>query len=176
MNWPKNLGNPPQGDIGHEPPTTGPPTAELPALRPGVLIVDDQEDVRGVVGLGLRHHGFTVWLAGDAEEAVEVYRAHQASIGIVLLDVQMPGRDGPRTLMDIRAVNPDVVACFMTGNAGHYTQQNLLDLGASAIIQKPFRMGELAIQLATLTTPIGVSDGLPEVYWGNGGGQIIGST
>ncbi len=174
MNRLEQLAYPDAGGTAPNPSVGAFPPAEWQALRPGVLIVDDTEGVRRVIGAGLSLHGFTVWLAADAKEAVETYRAHHSSIDVVLLDVQMPDRDGPRTLMDLRTVNPDLVAVFMTGSAGHYTQQNLLDLGALAVLQKPFRMGELAIQLTALTTPIGRSDDLPDALWGHDGGQVIG--
>src|SRR5689334_9613247 len=113
-------------------------TTASPTARPcGVLIVDDDEGVRRVLGDGLWHHGFAVWLAADAREAVEVYRSHRACIGVALLDVQMPGRDGPGTLTDLRELDPTVRTCFVTGDAGRYAEQDLLDLGALAVFRKP---------------------------------------
>jgi CheY-like chemotaxis protein len=138
---------------------------------PGVLIVDDDEGVRRVLGTGLWHHGFAVWLAADAREAVETYRSHREVIDVALLDVQMPGRDGPRTLAELRGVDPGVRACFMTGEAGQYTDQNLLDLGAVAVFRKPFVLSELAVQLASLATPTDPPDGMREARWRDDGGQ-----
>jgi CheY-like chemotaxis protein len=63
---------------------------------PGVLVADDDELVRDGARLGLGRRGFRVWLARDGCEAIELYREHQAHIDVVLLDVPMPGTDGPR--------------------------------------------------------------------------------
>ena len=65
----------------------------------------------------------------------------------------MPGRDGVSTLAALRELDPQIRACFMTGDAGRYTEQNLLDLGALTVFRKPFCLGELAAQLVSLTTP-----------------------
>ena len=58
-----------------------------------------------------------MWLAVDGDDALDLYQRHRAEIDLVLLDVQMPGLDGPRTLDALREFDPDVLACFMTGSA-----------------------------------------------------------
>src|SRR3954470_11871134 len=80
------------------------PAGTLPAQgrRRGVLVVDDEECVRDVLDAMLRQQGFAVWLAADGWEALEVYRLHLAAIDLVLLDVRMPGLDGPATLTALR--------------------------------------------------------------------------
>ena len=65
----------------------------------------------------MRSHGLAVWLAADGPEAVELYRGHRDTIDVVLLDVQMPGLDGPATLTALREFDPGVLCCFMTGHS-----------------------------------------------------------
>lgn len=140
---------------------TGPPfigESVIPAVtpvapakrRPGVLVVDDEEGIRRVLQVGLRSYGLTVWVAADGHEAAEVYRSFRDAIDIILLDVRMPGRDGPQTLLALRELDPDARACFMSGFAGQYSDQNLLDRGALAVFKKPLRLGELARRLLAL--------------------------
>ena len=117
---------------------------------PGVLIVDDENGVRQVVAAWLTHQGFPVWLAADGREAVEAYRRHQSAIRIALLDVLMPDRDGPGVLADLRAICPDLRACFMTGNSGRYTQDELVGFGALAVFPKPLHLGEMVEELLRL--------------------------
>jgi DNA-binding NarL/FixJ family response regulator len=94
-----------------------------------------------------------VWQAADCYEAVDLYRTHHKSIGVVLLDVRMPGRDGPSTLAALQEFDPHVRVCFMTGDAGRYTERDLLDLGALVVYRKPPHMSELAEQLAGIANP-----------------------
>jgi two-component system, OmpR family, response regulator len=127
------------------------PVAAAERCRPlGVLVVDDEEGIRRVVEAGLRFYGLAVWVAADGREAVEVYRSFRDVIDITLLDVRMAGRDGPQTLVALRELDPDARACFMSGYAGPYSDQNLLDLGALAVFKKPLRLSELAHRLMAL--------------------------
>lgn len=121
-----------------------------PAQRAGILIVDDEPGVRGLLELALNGDGFHVHQAGSGQEAVEVYSRHAADIGLVLLDVRMPGLDGPGTLSALRAINPQLTCCFMSGHTGDYTAQQLLDLGAAQVFQKPLGLADLVAALRKL--------------------------
>ena len=132
--------------------------AGAPARPLGVLVIDDDEAVRAVLQIALGAHGFAVWLAGDGREGAVVYRKHAAVIDLLLLDVRMPGWDGPRTLAAIRALAPHVRCCFMSGDTGAYTEQALLELGAAAVFHKPFRLGELIPHIRLWAAPPGPGD------------------
>lgn len=94
--------------------------------------------------LALERRGFAVW------EALELYRRNRDEIDVVLLDVQMPGPDGPQTLAALQQLNPDVLACFMTGDAGTYTESDLLARGALHVFNKPFSASGLAMSVHAL--------------------------
>jgi CheY-like chemotaxis protein len=83
--------------------------------RPGVLVVDEEACVRGVLGTLLRGQGFVVLLAASGLEAVTLYRQHGREIDAVVLDVRMPGLDGPQTLAALRQLDPHVRSVFLTG-------------------------------------------------------------
>jgi CheY-like chemotaxis protein len=118
---------------------------EVPSPRKyGILVVDDEEAVRGVLNIGMSHQGFAVWLAANGQEALDLYRRHRQGIDVVLMDVRMPGLDGPQTLAELQQLNPQVRCCFMSGHLGSYTEWKLCDLGALAVLQKPFRPAEVA--------------------------------
>jgi DNA-binding response OmpR family regulator len=75
------------------------------------------------------------------------------SVDLVLLDVRMAGRDGPETLAALQALDPSVRACFMTGDSGRYSDTELLNRGALAVIRKPFAIRELARQFEAMFAP-----------------------
>jgi CheY-like chemotaxis protein len=107
---------------------------------PGILVVDDEPAIRILLQTALPRYGFHVFLAASGQEALVVYREHRTEIAAVLLDVQMPGLDGPQTLRILRAIDPQVRCCFISGDLGDYSEQDLLDLGAALVIPKPFRI------------------------------------
>jgi CheY-like chemotaxis protein len=128
------------------------PAESLRTPRPtprqyGILIADDEGCVRSVLNLGMRQRGFAVYLAANGQEALDLYRRYRETIDVILLDVQMPGADGPRTLAALQELNPRVRCCFMSGDLGAYTENGLRDLGAVTVIPKPFRLAEVTQML-----------------------------
>ncbi len=130
-----------EGERRAEDPTAA---AAPPARARGILVVDDEACVRGVLGAALRQRGFIVWLAADGLEAVELFDRHREAIDVIVLDVRMPGPDGPQTLGALRQLNATVPCCFMSGEPGRHTAQSLQDLGAAAVFAKPFPVVETA--------------------------------
>jgi CheY-like chemotaxis protein len=124
--------------------------AAPPDRKPGVLVVDDEHVVRVLVQLALERSAYAVWVAASGWEAVRLYRRYRERIAVVLLDVCMPGLDGPETLAELRAINPDLRACFMTAYAGAYEPAELLRHGAACVIAKPFRLDDLTRTLGGL--------------------------
>ena len=138
------------------PPRAGPdlgigtPASPAAPRKPGVLVADDQESIRTLLSTALQGQGFVVWLAADGGEALNQYWHHRAAIDLVLLDVQMPGLDGPHTLAALRQLNPQVRCCFMSGALGLYTAEELRGLGAGGFLQKPFCLAEAGRVLGRL--------------------------
>jgi CheY-like chemotaxis protein len=130
-----------------------PPSPAGPPVTPpkyGMLVVDDDEEVRALLNIGMRNQGFAVWLAACGQEALNLYRDHSQDIDVVLMDVPMPGLDGPQTLAALREINPRVRCCFMSGDLGSYNAWKLFNLGAAAVLRKPFHLGEVAQVLRDL--------------------------
>src|SRR4051812_26454959 len=92
-----------------------PEVPRTPSRACGILIVDDEMCMRDVLNIGMRNYGFAVWLAADGQEALDVYRRHHEAIDVVLMDVRMPGLDGPQTLAGLQAQNPQGRRLFMGG-------------------------------------------------------------
>lgn len=133
----------PRCEDKREQPLRGLRPPPLSSRGPGVLVVDDDAGVRTLLNNILRQQGFAAWLAGDGKQAVELYQEWCAEIDLVLLDVRMPGLDGPQTMAALRRFDPEVRCCFMTGDSGDYTVNNLLEQGAARVISKPFHLQDI---------------------------------
>lgn len=114
---------------------------------PGILVVDDESSIRHFLRLGLERHGFRIVLADGGRQALDLYRQQQQAIAVVLLDVRMPGLDGPETFDQLRQLNPEVRVCFMSGDTGEYEAGALRARGACDFVSKPFRLEDLARRL-----------------------------
>lgn len=125
------------------------------AQSPGILVVDDEEPIRRLLQLVLQRQGFEVWLAADGSQALKLYDRFRTQIDLVLLDVRMPGLNGPQTLAALRQLNPEVPCCFLTGQAWEYSERQLRGQGAVQVFAKPFALEELATSLWLLATQTG---------------------
>jgi two-component system alkaline phosphatase synthesis response regulator PhoP len=114
-----------------------------------VLVVDDEDDIREIARLSLeRLGGWTVVTASSGDEAVELV-AREAPFTVVLLDVMMPGSDGPATLQQLRSgpLDPQTPVVFLTAKVQPADRRRLHELGAAGVIAKPFDPTLLSQQL-----------------------------
>jgi CheY-like chemotaxis protein len=104
-----------------------------------ILHVDDEPDIREIVDLSLGLNSeFEVHACASGEEAIAA--AAEWSPILILLDVMMPGMDGPTTLRHLRQ-NPktsDIPVLFMTARAQTREVEHFYSLGAQGVISKPF--------------------------------------
>jgi two-component system, OmpR family, response regulator len=109
-----------------------------PALR-RILFVEDDPDIQVVATMALESlGGFSVTACGSGEEALS--RFSEIAPDLVLLDVMMPGMDGPTTLEALRRL-PEaakVPVVFMTARVQAYEMARYRELGAADVIAKPF--------------------------------------
>jgi CheY-like chemotaxis protein len=117
---------------------------------PVILVVDDVDYLRSMLDVVLRQAGYAVLQAATGEEALEVYRRHPGAIHLVLLDLHLPGQGGRATLERLRALDPQVRCCLMSGGQEEYTEEDLRRLGALGRVHKPFRVADLLQLLARL--------------------------
>lgn len=116
-----------------------------------VLYVDDEPDIREVVEMSLLLvEGLSVHVCESGERALELLP--QLRPDLVLLDVMMPGTDGPTTLQRMRA-NPalaHVPVVFVTAKAMPQEVARFRELGAIAVIPKPFDPMQLGRQVTKI--------------------------
>jgi len=112
-----------------------------------ILLVDDEEDVRGSIGIRLKWLGYTVIEAAAGEDALKVLEERKKGVDLVLLDMIMPGMDGAEAFEEMRKLVPDLPVIICTGYALDDTTQGMLQEGAAAFLQKPFKSDELAVKI-----------------------------
>ncbi len=116
-----------------------PPQLESWKATGTILLVDDEEVVRGAVGEMLRRAGFRVVSGRNGQEALEIFARDRAEIVGVVLDVTMPVLGGLETCAALRRLSPDVPIVMISGYdpidvAGRF-EPRVFD----AFVQKPFR-------------------------------------
>lgn len=104
-----------------------------------VLYVEDEPDIQAVASIALETvGGFTVKVCSSGQEALDAALAFNPDL--ILLDVMMPGMDGPTTLLELRKLDgfADIPAMFMTAKVQPQEVQYFKSLGAVEVIPKPF--------------------------------------
>jgi CheY-like chemotaxis protein len=124
-------------------PPAGPPRTPPPGGRETVLVAEDDPALRQVLRRLLERAGYTVLLAEDGLEAVARFQAERDRIGLVLLDVIMPGQNGRQALDQIRQLAPRVPALFLSGHAADLTDQRQVKLGGERFLRKPVEPEDL---------------------------------
>jgi len=112
-----------------------------------VLIVDDEEIVLDVGVEILKTLGYQVLAARSGQEALEVYASRIKEIGIVILDMIMPGIGGGKVFDEIRAMNPDVKVLLASGYSMNGQATAILERGCNGFIQKPYTIKALSEKL-----------------------------
>ncbi len=110
-----------------------------------VLVVDDEEPIRGLVRQILEREGFEVETASDGAMGLE--KATSGEFDLILLDVRIPKKDGMTVLREIREVDPDAVVMIITAYASIDQALEALRAGAYDYIPKPFKKDELLVRV-----------------------------
>lgn len=109
-----------------------------------LLLVEDEADIRLIGEMSLRDiGGFEVCCAASGEEALQLAQTFHPEV--FLLDVMMPGIDGPTTLAALRKLpeHAHTPVIFITAKVGRGDQDKLRSSGAHGVISKPFDPFEL---------------------------------
>lgn len=129
-------------------------TAQAPVAGKGtILVVDDEPVLRTLARTMLEKLGYQTMLAGDGEEALQVYREHGASIDLVLLDMIMPKMGGRECVNHLLQINPQVKVVISTGFSLESIYPNPTDGRHFGLLQKPYRLQELSEVVAATLNP-----------------------
>jgi two-component system cell cycle sensor histidine kinase/response regulator CckA len=116
---------------------------QLASVGATVLLVEDEDGPRRVLQRVLSELGYQVIAVAHPLDAIRLVEDGDAAIDVLLTDVVMPEMSGPQLASQLRAHLPSLPVVFMTG----YSEAPL-ELGSSALLEKPFSSADLAHELA----------------------------
>jgi len=106
-----------------------------------ILIVDDEPDMRLAVRNVLKLRGYEISEAGDGPSALDL--ARETRPDLVLLDMRLPGMDGIEVLAGLKKIDDTVPVVMITGYGHIQSAVDVMKLGASEYLQKPFENAQL---------------------------------
>jgi adenylate cyclase len=109
----------------------------------GLLVVDDEEGVRRSLKRLLEKDGYSVVVAENGREALEIIRNDVHGIETVICDYRMPGMDGIETLIEIGRMNPEITRIILTAYATMANAIEAVNAGIDGFLTKPFENQEL---------------------------------
>jgi CheY-like chemotaxis protein len=117
-----------------------------------ILIVDDETDIRTVVGELLTRHGYTVVQAKDGAEALMLLR--KSRFDLMVLDIVMPKMDGYQVMNALKSINPELPVVMLTAKAEHQDVWKGYAKGCHFYLTKPFKMETLIRAINYLLTDL----------------------
>ncbi|HEX7088047.1 MAG TPA: sigma-54 dependent transcriptional regulator [Vicinamibacterales bacterium] len=108
-----------------------------------ILVIDDEEIMREILETLLTREGYSVRLAGSAEEGLELARSMPFDVAIV--DLMLPGMDGIAALEELKKINEDLPVLMITAFASVETAIAAMKRGAFDYVTKPFKNDEVLV-------------------------------
>jgi CheY-like chemotaxis protein len=112
-----------------------------------ILVVDDDEMIRGLVSTVLKSAGHQIVTAANGAEGVAVYRSFTSQIDLVITDISMPVMDGVQEILRIRMTNPNAKIICMTGDSVDRCPEGVV------LLNKPFSVEKLSLYVDELLRP-----------------------
>jgi two-component system, cell cycle sensor histidine kinase and response regulator CckA len=108
-----------------------------------ILLVEDEESVRRMVGKILGAQGYTILEAGHGEEAIRISRRHQGPIHLLMTDVIMPRMSGSELAKKLRPLRKEMKVLYMSGYPDNTIVHHGVLQPGTAFLQKPFTVRAL---------------------------------
>jgi DNA-binding response OmpR family regulator len=114
-----------------------------------ILVADDEQKIRRLVGDFLKKSGFDVLEAEDGDEAYKIFQANQNEINLIILDIMMPGLNGWEVCRKVRETS-DVPVIMLTARSEEFDILTGYENGADDYVTKPFSPGVLVKRVEAL--------------------------
>ena len=108
-----------------------------------ILVVDDEPEIRKLVGAMVNQFGYSAITADSGEHAMTLYKKQKAPLALLITDVIQPGMSGPMLADKLSALQPDLKVLYISGyDNTHVVQKYVVEKG-HALLPKPFTVQEL---------------------------------
>jgi two-component system alkaline phosphatase synthesis response regulator PhoP len=112
-----------------------------------ILLVEDEQNLSNIISLNLQMEGYDVVSAVDGIQALHLFKQHQQQLGLVLLDVMLPGINGFELCLNFKSLAPQIPVIFITAKNQNTEKITGLKLGADDYLVKPFELEELLLRI-----------------------------
>ena len=115
-----------------------------------ILVIDDEESLRNTTKELLETCGYSVLLAKDGREGVDIYSEKNTKIDAILMDMAMPIMSGKDAYIELKNINPSLKVLLTSGFRHDPRVKEAMNLGVNGFIQKPFSLVELSKKLSEI--------------------------
>ncbi len=115
-----------------------------------ILVVDDEEVMRQTASSILSECGYSVKMAENGEEALQVFMKYKNEIKAVLLDMVMPRMSGQQTFIELTKIDKNVKVLLVSGFKQDERVEAILKMGVKGFMQKPYTLAALANKLSQM--------------------------
>ena len=112
-----------------------------------ILFVDDEHNLLEIGKETLSSYGYEVMTAANGEQAMEIYHAQKDKISLVIMDLNMPGKGGKKSLFDLLTINNNAKVLMTSGYSNPQQTEDLIKAGAAGFINKPYSSDDLLLRI-----------------------------
>jgi nitrogen-specific signal transduction histidine kinase/CheY-like chemotaxis protein len=118
-----------------------------------LLVIDDEPIVRSMATSALERYGYTIKVASNGREGIDVFKSHQHEIRLVLLDLTMPVMNGEEALRELQSIDPDVRVVLSSGFSEVEAIRRFAGKRLAGFVQKPYTAAALARTVKQVLDP-----------------------
>jgi two-component system, cell cycle sensor histidine kinase and response regulator CckA len=124
-----------------------------------ILVVDDEPEIRKLVGAMVSQAGYTAITADSGEHALTLFKRQKEPIELLITDVIQPGMSGPMLADKLTTLQPDLKVLYISGyDNTHVVQKYVVEKG-HALLPKPFTVEELRSKVEKMLHPVAQTGG-----------------
>jgi two-component system cell cycle sensor histidine kinase/response regulator CckA len=129
----------------------------MPAMdKRTILVVDDEAEIRKLVGAMVSQAGYTILTADSGEHALVLYKNNKGPIDLLITDVIAPGMSGPMLADKLTEIQPDLKVLYISGyDNTHVVQKYVVEKG-HALLSKPFTVEEMKAKVREMLSSAAV--------------------